>query len=133
MLTRDLSHPLAPPALQARADLGDTQVLGLLPAALTSRNEAIVIAAARAAATLLPQQVNEQTQAAADIRRALAAFASDPEAALAVRQYALEALTAAEDPQLDRILVAMARDSRLEQTELLGRVRELMRERKVTI
>lgn len=133
MLTRDLSHPLAPPALQARADLGDTQVLGLLPAALTSRNEAVVIAAARAAATLLPQQVNEQTQAAADIRRALAAFASDPEAALAVRQYALEALTAAEDAQLDRILVAMARDSRLEQTELLDRVRELMRERKVAV
>lgn len=133
MLTRDLSHPLAPPALQARADLGDTQVLGLLPVALTSRNEAVVIAAARAAATLLPQQVNEQTRAAADIRRALAAFASDPEAALAVRQYALEGLTAAEDPQLDRILVAMSRDSRLEQTELLDRVRELMRERKVAI
>lgn len=133
MLTRDLSHPLAPAALQARADLGDTQVLGLLPTALTSRNEAVVIAAARAAATLLPQQVNEQDQAATDIHRALAAFASDPGAALAVRQYALEGLLAAEDPQLDTILITMARDSRLEQTELLDRVRELMRERKVAM
>ena len=133
VLTDDLSHPLASPALQARADLGDTLVLGLLPTALSSRNETVVIAAARAAATLLPQQVNEQTQAAADIRRALAEFAGDPEAAVAVRRYALEGMVAAEDPQLDRILIAMARDSRIEQTELLDRVRELMRERKVAL
>ena len=133
VLTGDLGHPLAPPALQARADAGDTEVLGLLPTALTSRNEAVVIAAARAAAKLLSQQVNEQTQASIDIRRALAAFASDPEAALAIRQYALEGLIAAEDPQLDKILVAMTRDSRIEQTELLDRVRELMRERKVAL
>ena len=133
VLTRDLSHPLAPAALQARADLGDTQLIGLLPAALSSRNDAVVIAAARAAATLLPQQTSEQAQAATDTHKALAAFASNPEATLAVRQYALEGLIAAEDPQLDRILVAMARDRRIEQTELLNRVRELMRDRKVAI
>ena len=42
-------------------------------------------------------------------------------------------MVAAEDPQLDRILIAMTRDSRIEQTELLDRVRELMRERKVAM
>jgi len=130
-LTRDLSHPLAPSALQARADLGDAQLLGLLPNALSSRNEAVVIAAARAAATLLPQQAKQQTRAATDIRRALAAFARDLEAAPAVRQYALEGLIAAEEPQLDEILIAMTRDRGLEETDLLDRVRELMRQKKV--
>jgi hypothetical protein len=133
VLTRDLSHPLAPPALQARADGGDTEVLELLPTALTSRNEAVVIAAARATAKLLPQHVNEQTQTATDIRTALAAFASDPGTALAVRQHALEALIAAEDPRLDKILITMTRDIRIEQTQLLDRVRELMRKRKVAM
>jgi len=133
VLTSDLNHPLAPAALQARADLSDMRVLELLPTALSFRNEAVVIAAARAAATLLPQEVNEQAPATTDIRGALADIASDSETALTVRQYALEALIAAEDPQLDNVLIAMTRDSRLEQTALLDYLREFMRERRLAI
>jgi hypothetical protein len=133
VLTSDLNHPLAPAALQARANLSDMRVLELLPTALSSRNEAVVIAAARAAATLLPQEVNEQAPATTDIRGALADIASDSETALTVRQYALEALIAAEDPQLDKVLIAMTRDSRLEQTALLDYLREFMRERRLAI
>ena len=132
-LTRELAHPLAPAALQARADLGDPAVIELLPDALSSRNDAVLVAAARAAATLLPRQREQRAAAAGHIRTMLAALAADPEAALDVRRHALEGLVAGDDRRLDNVLVAMVRDSRLEQTELLNRVRELMRERKVVI
>jgi hypothetical protein len=42
-------------------------------------------------------------------------------------------LIAAEDPQLDKVLIAMTRDSRLEQTALLDYLREFMRERRLAI
>jgi HEAT repeat protein len=109
------------------------RVLELLPTALSFRNEAVVIAAARAAATLLPQQVHEQAPDTTDIRKALADIASDSETAPTVRRYALDALIAAEDPQLDKVLIAMTRDSRLEQTTLLDYLREFMRERRLAI
>ena len=128
-LTRDRKHPLAAAALLARADLGDVDVIELLPAALASRSQAVVIAAARAAARLLPEGDGQGNEEA--IRTALAALARDAAATEAVRRKALEALVVAEDDRLDEVLTAMLRDVRLERTELLTRVRELLRDRKV--
>ena len=132
-LTRDPKHPLASAALLARADLGDVEVIELLPAALESRSEAVVIAAARAAVRLLPKGHGRGNRIEEDIRAALAALARDSEATQAVRRNALEALVVAEDDQLDEVLTAMLRDVRLEQTDVLARVRELLRTRKVRI
>ena len=128
-LTRDRKHPLAAAALLARADLGDVDVIELLPDALASRSQAVVIAAARAAARLLPEGGGQGNEEA--IRTALAALARDAAATEAVRRKALEALVVAEDDRLDEVLTAMLRDVRLERTELLTRVRELLRDRKV--
>ena len=130
-LTRDRKHPLAASALLARADLGDVDVIELLPVALESRSEALVIAGARAAARLLPKGDGRDDQIEASIRAALATLARDPEVTEAVRRTALEALFAAEDDRLDEVLTAMVRDTRLERTDLLTRVRELLRARKV--
>ena len=131
VLTSDPAHQLAPSALQARADMGDIKVIELLPAALSSHSEAVAIAGARAAARVLPQQRGQWSESEADIRTALATLAQDPEAVQAVRRQALEALVAIEDPRMDDVLIAMVRDIRIEQTGLLSRVRELLRERKV--
>ena len=131
ILTRDLHHPLVPSALLARADMRDLKVIELLPAALSSRSEAAVVAAARAAGKLLPQTRGQGSRAAVVIRTALATLAQNPEAAHEVRHHALEALVAAEDLRLDEVLIAMVRDNRIEQTGLLARVRELLRELKV--
>lgn len=130
-LTRDLKHPLAAAALLARADLGDIDVVELLPAALESRSEALAIAGARAAARLLPKGDSEGNQIEESIRVALATLSKDSEATKAVRRNALEALVVAEDDRLDEVLTAMVRDIRLERTDLLTRVRELLRDRKV--
>ncbi len=130
-LTRDPKHPLAAAALLARADLGDVDVIELLPAALASRSEAVVIAGARAAARLLPQEHGQGNEVEEAIRGAVVALATDPEASEAVRRNALEALVAAEDGRLDELLTAILRDIRIEQTDLLARVRELLRARNV--
>ena len=130
-LTRDLKHPLAAAALLARADLGDVDVVELLPAALESRSEALGIAGARAAARLLPKGDGGGKQIEESIRAVLATLSRDSEATKAVRRNALEALVVAEDDRLDEVLTAMVRDIRLERTDLLTRVRELLRDRKV--
>ena len=130
-LTRDQTHPLAPAALQARADMGDVKVIELLPAALSSRSEAVAVAAARAAAKVLAQPGGKGSRTQAEIRKALATLAQDPEAGQAVRRDALEALVATEDSRLHGVLIAMVRDIQIEQTILLTRVRELLSEMKV--
>lgn len=131
VLTRDLHHPLAPSAIQARADMGDATVIELLPDALSSRNEEVVVAAARAAAKLFPPQRGQGDPAEPAIWSALATLAQDPEAARDVRRHALEALVVTKDSRLDDVLIGMIRDTRIEQAGLLARVRELLSERKV--
>lgn len=128
-LSRDLSHPLAPAALVARADLGDTAIVELLPAALSSRSEELAVAGANAAASLLARQAHDD----AAVGPALAALARDPKAPYAARRQALEALVTTENAMLDEVLVAMIRDIRIEQSDFLERVRELLRERSVEI
>lgn len=129
-LTQELSHPLAPAALIARADLGDASVIRFLPAALSSRSEELAVAGAKAAARLLPLQGEAS---AGEIRASLRQLASDPQADLAVRRQALEALLVAGDSHFDQVLGAMIRDIRIEQSELLERVRELLRARNVAV
>ena len=131
VLTRDQAHPLAPSALQARADMGDVKVIELLPAALSSRSEAIAIAAAKAAARVLPKRRGKGSRTEANIRMTLATLAQDSEAVQGVRRYALEALVVAEDPRLHDVLITMLRDVQIEQSNLLTRVRELLRKLKV--
>lgn len=128
-LSRDLSHPLAPAALVARADLGDAAVVELLPTALSSRNEELLVAGAKAAASLLARQAHD----GAEVGEALAALARDPKAAYAARRQALEALVTTDNAMLDEVLVAMIRDIRIERSDFLERVRELLRERSVVI
>lgn len=128
-LTRDLSRPLAPAALVARADLGDAAVVALLPAALFSRSEELPVAGAKAAAGLLARQKHDYPE----VRTALAALARDPKAAYAARREALEALLVAGDAMVDEVLVAMIRDIGIEQSGFLERVRELLRERSVKL
>jgi hypothetical protein len=132
-LTRDLSHPLAPAALLARADLDDISVMQLLPAALSARSEAVTVAAARSSGKLLATEPGRASPAASEIREGLATLAADPQAQIDARGYALEALLVGEDPHVDDVLIAMIRDVGIERTKLLLRVRELLRERKVRI
>jgi hypothetical protein len=131
-LTQDLAHPLAASALLARADLGDQDLIEDLPAVLSSRSESVAIGGARAAGKLLPQD-GRGGRAASVVRADLATVAKDPEATLELRRQALEALVVSEDPRLDEVLVALIRDRRIEQSNLLPRTRELMRERRVRI
>ncbi|MEL7047026.1 MAG: hypothetical protein AAGL66_18740, partial [Pseudomonadota bacterium] len=58
-LTANLGHPLAPVALWARADLGDTDAIDLLPAALRSRSEALLFASAHAAERFFSQETEQ--------------------------------------------------------------------------
>lgn len=132
-LTRDESHPLVAPAVLARADMGDMELIDALPAALSSRSEAVAVAAARAAAELLPQQRRQGGRTTSVVPARLAAIARDPRAAHVLRRQALEALVAIGDPNLDEVLTAMIRDSRIEQSDLLVRIRELVREREVRL
>lgn len=129
-LTEDLDHPLAAPAIRARADLGDVRVLGRLPAAMSSRNETLVVAAVQAAGTLLSAEGTPATPING-IREALRTLAADSGGSQPVRRQALESLVDSTDAQLDRVLAAMLRDARLEDSELLERVRELAREHRV--
>ena len=133
VLTRDQAHPLAAAAIQARADMGDVKVIELLPAALSSRSEAVAVAAARAAASVLQQQRNQGSRSEVDTRSALATLAQDPKTIETVRRHALEALVAADDPRLNEVLIAMIRDIQIERTKLLTRVRELLRQRSVRL
>ena len=120
-------------ALQARADLGDTQVRNSLPDALESRSESVVVAAARAATALFSKDATQNPRADRELRRSLATLAKDQDISRTVRQVALDALEVADDPDLDEVLIAMVRDRGLERTDLLNRVRELLRERGVNV
>ena len=59
------------------------------------------------------------------------ALAKNAETDQEIRRHALEALVAADDPQLPDVLIAMVRDIQIEKSRLLTRVRELLREMKI--
>lgn len=125
----DWKNPLAPSALIALADLGDVQALPKINAALAARSDVIVTAGAAAARRLLARPAIQ----ADATRDQLAALLADSSASPQTRAAALEALSALNDPRLDRALVLAASDANLERTDLLARIERLLRERKVRL
>jgi HEAT repeat protein len=125
-IVRDLRDPLAAPALIALGDLGEDRALPSVGEGLASRNDEVVVAAARAARKLLARP-----GARGDgVRDRLATLLADPYATPNVRSEALDALVALDDPRLGTALAAAARDSGLEGNELLRRVEEQLVARK---
>jgi HEAT repeat protein len=128
-LAQDLKDPLTAPALIALGDLNEVRALPLVRAGLASRSDEVVIAATRAARRLLARPGVQ----ADDVRDALAALLADGHASLPVRETALEALTALDDPRLADALGAAARDAALEGTPLLQAVEGHLAARKAPI
>jgi hypothetical protein len=90
----------------------------------------IVTASARAAGNLLALA----TVKADDVHDQLASLLADPGSPEEARAAALESLVALNDPRLDGALAQAARDARLERgTLLLGKIEQLLRERKVRL
>ncbi len=132
-LTTDLGHPLAPAAIQARADLGDPRVVSVLPAAMRSRSQALVVAASRAAESLFSQDAVRSGGTSRELVGLLAGLARDREMSPYVREAALDALEAADDADLNEVLISMVNDRGLERTGLMDQVQELLRERSVNV
>ncbi len=128
-LAQDLKDPLTAPAVIALGDLGEVRALPLVRAGLGSRSDEVVIAATRAARRLLAKPGVQ----ADDVRDGLAALLADGHAALPVRQAALQALVALDDPRLADALGAAVRDAAIEGTPLLQTVEERLTARKAPI
>ena len=126
-LARLPGDPLAPSALVGLGYLGSPEALPIVQEAIGSRSEALVIAAAEAAARLLARpELNSEP-----IRDRLAALLADADASPNVRTAALLALISLNDPRLVGALSTVARDANLEGTPLLLQVeRELAKRSK---
>jgi len=128
-LAGEAKNPLAPPAVIALGDLREPRALGLLRAGLTSRNEEMAVASARAAGNLAALPGTN----ADDIRDQLAELLSDPGASQEARGAALDSLLALHDPRLDGALAGAVRDPGLEESDLRYRAEKALRERKVKL
>ncbi len=128
-MARDPKNPLAPSALIALGDMRDPRALNLVRAALPSRNEEMLTAAARAAGSLaaLPNAKAD------DIRDQLASLLAEPGAPQEARAAALDSLLALNDPRLDGALAQAARDARLEGSDLLYKIEKSLRDRKIRL
>lgn len=124
-IARVPGDPLAPSALIGLGDLRAAEALPLVREALDSRSDEMTIAATRASASLL---VDSELKAES-VRDRLASLLVDANASLPVRQAALEALSAINDPRLARSLATVARDANLEGTPLLNEVERLLSKR----
>ena len=89
----------------------------------------INVASARAATKLLAIP----NLKADDLRNQLATLFADADANPQLRLSALAALVAANDVRLDKSLLAAIKDAGLEQSELLARTEQQLRERKVKL
>ena len=128
-MVEDWKNPLAPAALVALGDLGERKALPAVRGGLNSRSEVIVIAAARAAGALIKRAGGNSTE----LRDALAALVVDSSATEPIRAAALKSLALIDDPRLNAALASAVTDAGLEGTNLLGRIEELLRERKVRL
>ena len=126
---QDLKNPLAPAALIALGDLGETKALPKVREGLASRNEHIAYTSARAAGKLLAVPGVK----ADDLRDQLAALFADPDAGEGLRLAALETLVKVNDPRLDKALRTAVRDAGQEGTSLMARTEQLLAERKVKL
>jgi hypothetical protein len=68
-----------------------------------------------------------------DLRARLVTLFIDPDAETGSRSAALDALLALKDEHLDLAFAKVVREANLENSELLGRVEKLIRERKVKL
>jgi HEAT repeat protein len=128
-LARDLQHPLAPAALIALGDLGEPGALDSVRAALASRNERVLAAGVRAAGKLSPLP----NVAADDLRARIAAVLADASAPIEARRFALDALLARDDSQINDALSAAIVDAGLEGSKLLSQIEELAGSRKLEL
>ena len=124
-IARTPGDPLADSALIGLGDMGSAEALPIVREALRSRADAIVIAAARAAAKLLARPGLKDD----GIRDRLAALLADSDASPSVRHYALRALAALDDSRRDVTLALVARDANLENTPLLAEVERALSHR----
>ena len=128
-LADDLRNPLAPAALIALSDLGESKALDKAREGLASRNNRIVTASARTAGKLLALPgVNDD-----DLRNKLATLLADADADTASRTAALAALIELKDGRLDAALAKVVREAGLENSDLLRRAEKRLRERKVKL
>jgi len=125
----DWKNPLAPAALIALGDLGEPQALPAVREALASRSEEIVVAAAHASGKLLKKTGAD----AKKLRDTLAALLADSSATQRMRTAALDSLLLIDDPRLNAALAEAVTDASLEGTNLLERIEELLRERKLRL
>ncbi len=121
-------EPLAASALVGLGDLGSPEALPILLDALSSRSDELVIAATQAAARLLARREIRSEP----IRDRLAVLLTDSDASPAVRQAALVALIALNDPRLVPSLSAVARDANIEGTPLLLEVEHALARHRAT-
>ncbi len=128
-IIKDWKNPLAPAALIALGDLGEPQALPAVRAALDSRSEEIVVAAAHAAGKLIKNTGTE----AQELRDALAALLADSSATERMRAAALDSLLLIDDPRLNPALASAVTDATLEDTILMERIETLLRGRKVKL
>ncbi len=128
-LARDPKNPLAPPALIALGDMRDPRALDLVRAALTSRNEEMLTAGARAAGNLaaLPGANAD------DIRTQLTSLLAEPGAPQEARAAALDSLLALDDSRLVGALEQAVRDAGLEGSDLLYKIEKSLRDRKIRL
>ncbi len=116
-IARTPGDPLASSALLGLGDLGVPGAVPIVRDALDSRSDEVVIAAARASARLLARPGLDDPA----IRDRLAALASDGDAAVPVREAALDALIALKDARLPAALASVTRDADLEASPFLAR------------
>src|SRR5437879_2918884 len=128
-IARNAKNQLAPSAIIALGDLHEAKALNIVRAGFASRDMEIVTASARASGSLL----SLATVKADDVRDQLASLLVDPGSPDKARDAALESLLALNDSRLDGALAQAVRDGRLEGGNFLGKIENLLRERKVRL
>ncbi len=122
-IARTPGDPLASSALIGLGDLGVADALPIAREGLNSRSDEMVIASARAAASLLARP-NLKDEV---VRDRLAAILADANASHRVRHSALMVLTALKDVRLESALDLAVRDANLEGTPLLQAVERALK------
>lgn len=125
----DLNAPLAPDALIGLGDLGEERAIPLIREGLASRSDQVVIAAIRAATSIL----KSRRELGDDLRDAIAALLTNRSAATSIRSASLEALVSLDDARLPRALDSAVRDAALEADGLLVEIEKQLAAKKVVL
>jgi HEAT repeat protein len=128
-MAQDTANPLGPSALVALGDLREAKAIEIARAGFASRNPERLAASAVAAGKLLALP----GISADDVRDRLAAVLGDRGASQPARLAALNSLLELNDRRLDGALALAVRDAALESSELLNRIEEQSRKRRVKL